>query len=133
MNARSCLLVAALALAAAVALGAFGAHALKAHLGADMLATYQTAVQYHFWHALGLLGVGVLMMRSAEGTGATEAAEAPALAWIAWLLVAGLLLFSGSLYLLALTGATWLGAVTPLGGVAFIAAWLGLAWWAWRL
>jgi uncharacterized membrane protein YgdD (TMEM256/DUF423 family) len=127
MNARSCLLAAALALAAAVALGAFGAHALRGRLGAEMLATYQTAVQYHFWHALGLLGVGVLMMRSPEVTGA------PTLAWVAWLLVAGLLLFSGSLYLLALTGATWLGAVTPLGGVAFIAAWLGLAWWAWRL
>jgi uncharacterized membrane protein YgdD (TMEM256/DUF423 family) len=124
MNARSCLLAAALALAAAVALGAFGAHALKGRLGAEMLATYQTAVQYHFWHALGLLGVGVLMMRSPGD---------PVLRWVAWLLVAGLLLFSGSLYLLALTGAAWLGAVTPLGGVAFIGAWLGLAWWAWRL
>jgi uncharacterized membrane protein YgdD (TMEM256/DUF423 family) len=124
MNARSCLAVAALALAAAVALGAFGAHALKLRLAAEMLTTYQTAVQYHFWHALGLLGVGVLMVRSPDSR---------ALAWVAWLLVAGLLLFSGSLYLLALTGATWLGAVTPLGGVAFIAAWLGLAWWAWRL
>jgi uncharacterized membrane protein YgdD (TMEM256/DUF423 family) len=117
------LLAAALALAAAVALGAFGAHALKGWLAAEMLATYQTAVQYHFWHALGLLAVGVLMTRSPD---------APALAWVAWLLVAGLLLFSGSLYLLALTGASWLGAVTPLGGIAFIAAWLGLAWWAWR-
>jgi len=124
MNARSCLAVAALALAAAVALGAFGAHALKLRLAAEMLTTYQTAVQYHFWHALGLLGVGVLMMRSPDSR---------VLAWVAWLLVAGLVLFSGSLYLLALTGATWLGAVTPLGGVAFIAAWLGLAWWAWRL
>jgi uncharacterized membrane protein YgdD (TMEM256/DUF423 family) len=124
MNARSCLAVAALALAAAVALGAFGAHALKLRLAAEMLTTYQTAVQYHFWHALGLLGVGVLMVRSPDSR---------ALAWVAWLLVAGLLLFSGSLYLLALTGAAWLGAVTPLGGVAFIAAWLGLAWWAWRL
>jgi uncharacterized membrane protein YgdD (TMEM256/DUF423 family) len=124
MNARSCLAVAALALAAAVALGAFGAHALKLRLAAEMLTTYQTAVQYHFWHALGLLGVGVLMVRSPDSR---------ALAWVAWLLVAGLLLFSGSLYLLALTGATWLGAVAPLGGVAFIAAWLGLAWWAWRL
>ena len=121
MNAKFCLLVAALALAAAVALGAFGAHALKGHLSAEMLSIYQTAVQYHFWHALGLLGVGVLMTRSPDG---------PALAGIAWLLIAGLLLFSGSLYLLALTGASWLGAVTPLGGVAFIAAWLWLAWWA---
>jgi len=124
MNAKYCLLAAALALAAAVALGAFGAHALKGVLAAEMLATYQTAVQYHFWHALGLLGVGVLMTRSPDGS---------ALASVAWLLIAGLLLFSGSLYLLALTGATWLGAVTPLGGVAFIAAWLWLAWWAWRL
>jgi uncharacterized membrane protein YgdD (TMEM256/DUF423 family) len=123
MNAKFCLLAAALALAAAVALGAFGAHALKGLLAAEMLATYQTAVQYHFWHALGLLAVGVLMSRSPD---------VPALAWVAWLLISGLLLFSGSLYLLALTGATWLGAVTPLGGVAFIAAWLWLAWWAWR-
>jgi uncharacterized membrane protein YgdD (TMEM256/DUF423 family) len=124
MSAKRCLLAAALALAAAVALGAFGAHALKGQLGADMLATYQTAVQYHFWHALGLLGVGALMLRFAD---------ARALAAVAWLLIAGLLLFSGSLYLLALTGATWLGAVTPLGGVAFIAGWVWLAWWAWRL
>ncbi len=123
MNAKFCLLVAALALAAGVALGAFGAHALKGHLSAEMLSIYQTAVQYHFWHALGLLGVGVLMTGSPDGS---------ALAGIAWLLIAGLLLFSGSLYLLALTGATWLGAVAPLGGVAFIVAWLWLAWWAWR-
>jgi uncharacterized membrane protein YgdD (TMEM256/DUF423 family) len=123
MNARFCLVVAALALAAAVALGAFGAHALKARLAAEMLATYHTAVQYHFWHALGMLGVGVLMSRSPDDSW---------LRWVAWLLIAGLLLFSGSLYLFALTGASWLGAVTPLGGVAFIAAWLCLAWWAWR-
>jgi uncharacterized membrane protein YgdD (TMEM256/DUF423 family) len=122
MNARFCLLAAALALAAAVALGAFGAHALKGFLAAEMLATYHTAVEYHFWHALGLLGVGVLMSRSPDDS---------ALRWVAWLLIAGLLLFSGSLYLLALTGARWLGVVTPLGGVAFIAAWLRLAWWAW--
>ena len=123
MNARFCLLIAALALAAAVALGAFGAHALKGQLAAEMLATYHTAVEYHFWHALGMLGVGVLMSRSPEDS---------ALRWVAWLLIAGLLLFSGSLYLLALIGASWLGAVTPLGGVAFIAAWLWLAWWAWE-
>lgn len=123
MNAKFCLLVAALALAAAVGFGAFGAHVLKDHLSAEMLAIYQTAVQYHFWHALGLLGVGVLMTRSPDVS---------ALGWVAWLLISGLLLFSGSLYLLALTGATWLGAVAPLGGIAFIAAWLRLAWWAWR-
>jgi uncharacterized membrane protein YgdD (TMEM256/DUF423 family) len=123
MTAKFCLLVAALALAAAVALGAFGAHALKGHLSAEMLAIYQTAVQYHFWHALGLLGVGVLMTRSPDIS---------ALGRVAWLLISGLLFFSGSLYALALTGVTWLGAVAPLGGMAFIAAWLWLAWWAWR-
>ncbi len=124
MNARSCLIIAALALAAAVALGAFGAHALKGRLAVESLAVYQTAVQYHFWHALGLLGVA-LLMRQSPG-------DKP-LTWIAWLLIAGLLLFSGSLYLLALSGVAWLGALTPLGGAAFIAAWLGLAWRAWRL
>jgi uncharacterized membrane protein YgdD (TMEM256/DUF423 family) len=124
MNARSCLMIAALSLAAAVALGAFGAHALKGRLTPEMLAVYQTAVQYHFWHALGLMGVALLMMQSPRDK---------ALPWIAWLLIAGLLLFSGSLYLLALSGVTWLGALTPLGGAAFIAAWLGLAWWARRL
>lgn len=124
MNARFCLFVAALALAAAVALGAFGAHALKGRLAVEMLAAYHTAVQYHFWHALGMLGVGVLMSRSPDDS---------RLSWVAWSLIAGLLLFSGSLYLLALTGAGWLGALTPLGGLAFIAAWLCLAWWAWRL
>jgi len=123
MNARFCLLIAALALAAAVVLGAFGAHALKGRLAPEMLATYHTAVEYHFWHALGMLGVGVLMSRSPDDS---------ALRWVAWLLIAGLLLFSGSLYLLALTGARWFGAATPLGGVAFIGAWLWLAGWAWR-
>jgi len=111
-------LIAAIALAAAVALGAFGAHALKARLAADSFTVYQTAVQYHFWHALGLLGVGILMTQWA----------APALSWAAWLLIAGLLLFSGSLYALALTGTRWLGMLTPLGGASFIAAWLVVAW-----
>ena len=119
MNARLCVFVAAIALAAAVALGAFGAHALRARLAPESFAVYQTAVQYHFWHALGLLGVGILM---------TQWATAQGLAWAAWLLMAGLIFFSGSLYLLALTGARWLGALTPVGGGAFIAAWLVLAW-----
>jgi uncharacterized membrane protein YgdD (TMEM256/DUF423 family) len=122
MNARICLLVASLALAAAVALGAFGAHALKARLAPDMLAIYQTAVQYHFWHALGLFGIGLLML---------QWSGPPALTLAAWLLLAGLVLFSGSLYGLALSGARWLGAVTPLGGVLSIAAWLVVAWVAW--
>jgi uncharacterized membrane protein YgdD (TMEM256/DUF423 family) len=119
MNARLCVLVSAVALAAAVALGAFGAHALKARLAPESFTVYQTAVQYHFWHALGLLGVGVLM---------TQWVTAQGLAWAAWLLISGLVFFSGSLYVLALTGARWLGALTPIGGGAFIAAWLVLAW-----
>ena len=119
MNARSCLLIAALALAAAVVLGAFGAHALKGRLAAEMLATYHTAVEYHFWHALGLLGVGALMSRSRDDS---------ALKWVAWLLIAGLLLFSGSLYALALTGVKNFGAVTPIGGIAFLVGWLVVAW-----
>lgn len=123
MNARACLIAAALALAAAVALGAFGAHALKTRLESNFLSIYQTAVQYHFWHALGLLGVGALML---------QWPDARALTWVAWLLVAGIVLFSGSLYLLALTQVRWLGAVTPLGGIALVVAWLALAWAVWR-
>jgi uncharacterized membrane protein YgdD (TMEM256/DUF423 family) len=123
VSARLCLFLAALALATAVVLGAFGAHAVKSRLAADLLGIYQTAVQYHFWHALGLFGVALLMLHFPETL---------LLGWVAWLLVAGLVLFSGSLYLLALTGQRWLGAVTPVGGVAFIAAWALLAWFAWR-
>jgi uncharacterized membrane protein YgdD (TMEM256/DUF423 family) len=123
MTARLCVLASAVALAAAVALGAFGAHAVKTRLAPDSFAVYQTAVQYHFWHALGLLGVSVLMAQWPTAQG---------LAWAAWLLIAGLLLFCGSLYALALTGAPWLGALTPIGGAAFIAAWLILAWVALR-
>ena len=121
MNGKLCLLVASFALAAAVALGAFGAHAAKSRLAPDMLAIYQTAVQYHFWHALGLFALAVLMLQTG----------APALNMAGWLLLAGLILFCGSLYLLALTGARWLGAIAPIGGVSSIAAWLVVAWVAW--
>jgi uncharacterized membrane protein YgdD (TMEM256/DUF423 family) len=121
MNAKICLLVASLALAVAVGLGAFGAHAMKSRLAPDMLAVYQTAVQYHFWHALGLFALGLLMLQW----------DAPVLNLAGWLLLAGLILFCGSLYLLALTGARWLGAITPLGGTASIAAWLTVAWVVW--
>lgn len=123
MNARLALVLAAIFLFAAVALGAFGAHALKAKLASDLMPVYQTAVQYHFWHALGLLAVGILLLHKPE-SGTLVAA--------AWLLVAGILLFSGSLYALALTGVRGLGAVTPVGGVAFLAAWAAVAWAAWR-
>ncbi len=99
---------------AAVALGAFGAHALKDRIGPDLLAIYRTGVEYHFYHALGLLAVGLL---------ANAIPESNALKWSGALMIAGIVLFSGSLYLLSVTGMRWLGAVTPFGGVAFIAAW----------
>ena len=123
MNARVALFGAAVFLFAAVALGAFGAHALKAKLAPELITTYQTAVQYHFWHALGLLAVGVLLLQRPD-SGALVAA--------AWLLMAGLILFCGSLYALSLTGVRGWGAVAPVGGVAFLAAWAALAWAAWR-
>jgi len=102
----------------AVLLGAFGAHALRGRLSPDLLGIYQTAVQYHFWHALGLLAIGLV---------ATQLPASVSLRWAGWLMLAGIVLFSGSLYLLATTGVRWLGAVTPLGGTAFIAAWALLA------
>jgi uncharacterized membrane protein YgdD (TMEM256/DUF423 family) len=104
--------------AIAVALGAFGAHALKNSLSKDMLAVFETGVQYHFYHALGLLVVGLI---------ATHLPESSLLQWSGWLMVAGIVFFSGSLYILAVSGISWLGAITPIGGTAFIVAWLLLA------
>ena len=124
MTPRIAICTAALFLFAAVALGAFGAHALKARVAPDLMAVYHTAVQYHFWHGLALLAVGLLLMHKPE-SGALIAA--------AWLLAAGLIVFCGSLYALALTGVRSWGAIAPIGGVAFLAAWAALAWAAWRL
>ena len=112
--------IAALFLALAVGLGAFGAHGLRSRLDPEMMDIYKTAVLYHFLHALGMLIVSVL-----PKTGTFSEAGADI---ICWLLLAGILIFSGSLYLLALTGTRALGAITPIGGVAFIAAWVMLAW-----
>jgi len=123
MSARHCIAVAGGFLAAAVALGAFGAHELRARLDPGALTTYHTGVEYHFLHALGLLGVGALMLHWPASR---------RLRWVAGLLVAGIALFCGSLYGLAVTGAAWLGWVTPVGGLALIAAWLVLASVAWR-
>ena len=106
----------------AVALGAFGAHALKARLDAPLLAIFETGVRYQMTHALALLAVGWACTR---WPGSVLTASG-------WLFVAGTLLFSGSLYGLSLAGVRWLGAITPLGGVAWLAAWLCLAWAAWR-
>jgi uncharacterized membrane protein YgdD (TMEM256/DUF423 family) len=101
-----------------VILGAFGAHALKARLTAELLAVYQTAVQYHFWHALALLGVG-LAMPQLSGTAWLQTAG--------WLFVAGLLLFSGSLYAIAFGAPRSIGLVTPVGGLCLILGWLAVA------
>lgn len=106
-----------------VILGAFGAHALKARLTPDMLAVWQTAVQYQFWHALALLVVGMLI---------AQRPEQKRMVWSGALMLAGILLFSGSLYLMCLTGMRGLGAITPIGGVAFILGWAALAWAAWE-
>ena len=100
-----------------MALGAFGAHGLKARLTADMLAVWHTAVQYHAWHALGLLAVG---LGGAHYDNAWMRAAG-------WLLLSGIALFSGSLYALALGAPRVLGAVTPAGGLAFILGWLAFA------
>ncbi len=102
-----------------VGLGAFGAHALKARLGAsDMLGTYNTAVQYHQIHALAILAVAALSFYRPNALLITAG----------WLFVAGILLFSGSLYALALSGVRVLGAITPFGGLAMLAGWACLLW-----
>ena len=119
---RTILMLAAALLALAVAAGAFGAHALKAHLSAEMLQTWKTAVDYHFYHALGLLLIGVLSV----------ALPGVPLKWPAILLSAGIVLFSGSLYALSLSGIKVLGAITPVGGLSFIAGWLLLAFTVWK-
>lgn len=99
----------------AVALGAFGAHALKSQLSPEMLAIFETGVQYHFYHALGLLAVGII------------AAHLPESVWLkrsGWIMFAGIIIFSGSLYILSITGVRWLGAITPIGGVCFLVSWV---------
>ena len=101
----------------AVILGAFGAHGLKGRLAPDMLSVYQTGVQYHFYHALGLLFVGLVLRQSPSLV---------LLKWSGWLMFSGIVLFSGSLYLLGITNIRWLGVITPFGGLAFIIAWLTL-------
>lgn len=98
----------------AVALGAFGAHALKNRVPPEMLAVWHTGIEYHLFHALGLLAVGLA---------AAQLPQSALLRWSGWLMLAGILLFSGSLYALALSGQNWLGAITPAGGLAFLAAW----------
>ena len=118
MSARIFLFLGSIGMLLAVAMGAFGAHALKKTLTPDLLAVYQTAVNYHVYHALGLLAVGVL---------ALHLPETALLRWAGILLAVGVLVFSGSLYALSLSGIRGLGAITPFGGGALIAGWLLLA------
>ena len=115
--AKAFLIMAAISGLLAVVIGAFGAHGLKSRLAEDLLTVYHTGVQYHFYHTLALMAVGILLLRYPE---------AAMLNWSGWLFSAGILVFSGSLYVLAVTGIRWLGAITPIGGLAFIAGWLCL-------
>ncbi|KAA8999675.1 DUF423 domain-containing protein [Paenibacillus spiritus] len=108
----------ALLLMLAVAIGAFGAHMLKTAISADDLTVYETGVHYHMVHALGILAIALA---------AGQWGESARLRWAARLMLTGIVLFSGSLYVLSISGIKALGAITPLGGVAFIAAWLLLA------
>jgi uncharacterized membrane protein YgdD (TMEM256/DUF423 family) len=110
---------AAIMLALAVSIGAFGAHGLQGRLDAYSTGVYEKAVFYHFIHALGMLAVPLLVRAGLISKSAG--------AWTGWLLLAGIVLFSGSLYVLAITGVRALGAITPFGGASFIAAWVVLA------
>ena len=104
--------------ALAVILGAFGAHVLKARVAPELLSAFETGAQYHFYHALGLFAVAFV---------SSQVPDSGLPKWSGWLMQAGIVLFSGSLYAMAFGGGRWLGAITPLGGVAFIASWLVLA------
>ncbi len=106
----------------AVALGAFAAHSLKEKLPPDLFATWEVAVRYHLAHALALFAVAWTLAQW------PDARSAPA----GWLFLAGTAFFSGSLYALSLSGIRWLGAITPVGGVCFLAGWLYLAWTFWK-
>jgi len=121
---RIFLMIASLLGALAVALGAFGAHALSSRLTERLLANYETGVRYHFYHTLALIAVALILSRWPESNLATTAG---------WLFIIGIAIFSGSLYILALTGITKLGAITPIGGVALIAGWVCLFLAAWGM
>jgi uncharacterized membrane protein YgdD (TMEM256/DUF423 family) len=102
----------------AVAAGAFAAHGLKSRIEPDMLVIFETGARYQMYHAFALIAVAWASARWPQSA-------APA---AGWLFIAGILIFSGSLYLLAVTGMRWLGAITPIGGVAFLAGWAVLTW-----
>jgi len=112
------LLLGALSALTGVGMGAFGAHGLKAVISPEMLTVYQTGVTYQMWHALGLIAIALISQ---------HAPDSKLLRWAGGLMFAGILLFSGSLYALALLNHTWLGMITPFGGVCFLVAWLLIA------
>src|SRR5260370_17050899 len=114
---RTFVLIGALAGVAGVGLGAFGAHGLRGRLSPEMLAVFETGVRYHMYHALALLATAAIMPRI----------DGRAVLIAGWSFTTGIVLFSGSLYALALSGVTTLGAITPLAGVALIVAWISLA------
>jgi uncharacterized membrane protein YgdD (TMEM256/DUF423 family) len=122
MDGRKVLAISGALIALATIFGAFGAHALKAHLSQDRLQVYETAVRYHFFHALGLLAIGVLL----------RSLDSELLRWSAVLVIVGIALFSGSLYLLTFGAPRIMGIVTPFGGLALIAGWLLFAVAVWR-
>ncbi len=106
----------------AVALGAFAAHGLKSRLTPDMFAIFEVGVRYHMYHALALLAVAWASAHWPQSKVETAG----------WAFIAGIIIFSGSLYLLSITGNRWLGAITPIGGVAFLIGWILLIWAVWR-
>ena len=122
MSSSRTLAIAGLLLALATIFGAFGAHALKAQLSPDRLQVYETAVRYHFFHALGLLGIGLTL----------RFVDASPIRWAAVLVLVGIVLFSGSLYALTFGAPRPFGVVTPVGGLALIAGWISFAIGAWR-
>ena len=122
MSSSRTLAVAGILLALATVFGAFGAHALKAQLSPDRLQVYETAVRYHFFNALGLIGIGLTL----------RFVDAPAVRWAAVLVLIGVILFSGSLYALTFGAPRLFGVVTPFGGLALIAGWICFAAGVWR-
>jgi len=119
---KTILLSTAILLVLAVAIGAFGAHALKPRLTEEMMQVYKTGVEYHFYHALGLFLIGILSTTWPSGW----------LNWSALLIGLGIILFSGSLYVMAITGIKWVGAITPIGGLSFISGWVLLFVAVWK-
>ena len=109
--------------ATAVTMGAFGAHSLKTKMPEDMLSVFQTAVQYHFYHSLGLIIIGLMTIYFKP---------AKHLEIAGWIMFTGIILFSGSLYILSTTSTRWLGIITPVGGIAFIISWIFIAITVWK-